>query len=174
MSSPLLWRCGLAALAVAACSPALNWREVQLAEGELGAMFPCKPARLVRDITLAGAPVRMQLLSCSAGGVTYGLSHADMGNPGTVHAALTELRGSAAANIGGVPERMAALEVPGMTPNPLAERVVMAGKGTDGASLQEQAGFFSRGAHVYQATVFGAALDADAANTFFSGLKLPR
>jgi hypothetical protein len=97
-----------------------------------------------------------------------------MGDPGKVHAALNELRNSAALNIGGTPQRIAALEVPGMTPNPLAERVAMAGKGTDGAPLQEQAGFFSRGAHVYQATLFGATLDAEAAGTFFGGLKLPR
>jgi hypothetical protein len=116
----------------------------------------------------------MQLLSCSAGGVTYGLSHADMGDPGKVHAALTELRNSAAVNIGGTPRRLALLEVPGMTPNPLAERVAMSGQGTDGAPLQEQAGFFSRGAHVFQATLFGTALDTDAAGTFFGGLKLPR
>ena len=174
MSFPLVWRCGLTALAVAACSPALNWREIRLAEGDIGAMFPCKPARLERAITLAATPVRMQLVSCSAAGVTYGLSHADMGDPGKVHAALTELRNSAAVNVGGTAQRMAALEVPGMTPNPLAERVEMAGQGTDGAPLQEQAGFFSRGAHVYQATLFGTTLDSEAAATFFGGLKLPR
>jgi hypothetical protein len=116
----------------------------------------------------------MVLLSCEAGGATYGVSQADMLDPGKVHAALTELRRSAADNVGGTAQRIAALEVPGMTPNPLAERVAISGRGRDGAALAEQAGFFSRGTRVFQATVFGPALEREAVDTFFAGLKLPR
>ena len=174
MSLPLSWRCGLAALAVAACSPALNWREIHLAEGDLTALFPCRPERFARDIQLAATPVRMVLLSCEAAGATYGLTQADMADPAKVHAALGELRRSAVINVGGSAERIAALEVPGMTPNPLAERIAIAGRGRDGAPLVEQAGFFSRGTRVFQATVFGPKLDRDAVDLFFAGLKLPR
>src|SRR5438477_7839452 len=81
MSLPLSWCCGLAALAAAACSPALNWREIHLAEGDVTALFPCRPERFVRDIQLAAKPVRMVLLSCEAAGATYGLSQVDMGDP---------------------------------------------------------------------------------------------
>jgi hypothetical protein len=175
MSLPLSWRCSLAALAVAACSPALNWRETRLAEGELTALFPCRPERFARDLQLADTPVKMVLLSCEAGGATYGLTQVDMNDPGKVHAALAELRRSAAANVGGTAERVAALEVPGMTPNPLAERIAISGgHGRDGAPLVEQAGFFSRGTRVFQATVFGPQLDREGVETFFAGLKLPR
>ncbi|HMC14610.1 MAG TPA: hypothetical protein VKI18_03195 [Albitalea sp.] len=174
MSLPLSWRCALAALAVAACSPALNWREIHLAEGDVTALFPCRPDRFVRDIQLAGTPARMVLLSCEAAGATYGLSQVDMADPGKVHAALSELRRSAAVNVGGTAQRVAALDVPGMTPNPLAERVMIAGHGRDGAPLVEQAGFFSRGTRCFQATVFGPKLEREAVDTFFAGLKLPR
>jgi hypothetical protein len=173
MSWTSLWRCGLAALAAAACSPDLNWRETRVAESDLVALFPCKPKRLMRELSLAETRVRMVLATCSAAGATFALAHADMADAGKVHAALTELRRSAAVNIGGTPQRMAALTVPGMTPNPLAERVAIVGRGPDGEPVQEQAGFFSRGTRVYQATVFAPKLDGAAADTFFSGLKLP-
>jgi hypothetical protein len=175
MSLSLSLRCSLAALAVAGCSPALNWRETRLPEGELTALFPCRPEHFARDLQLAATPVKMLLWSCEADGVTYGLGQVDMADPGRVHAALAELRRSAAANVGGSAERIAALEVPGMTPNPLAERVAISGgHGRDGAALVEQAGFFSRGARVFQATVFGPKLDPEGVETFFAGLKLPR
>jgi hypothetical protein len=173
MSLTSLWRCGLVALAVAACSPALNWRETRVPDGDIVALFPCKPERMARELNLAETKVRMVLLSCGAAGATFALSHADMADPGKVHAALIELRRSAAANVGGTPQRLSALQVPGMTPNPLAERVVIIGRGSDGEPLHEQVGFFSRGARVYQATVYAPKLDGEAADTFFSGLKLP-
>ena len=173
MSLTSLWRCGLAALAAAACSPALNWRETRIAESDLVALFPCKPKRVVRELNLAETRVRMVLSTCTAAGATFALAHADMADPGKVHAALTELRRSAGVNIGGTPQRLAALVVPGMTPNPLAERVAIAGRGPGGEAVDEQAAFFSRGARVYQATIFAPKLDAAAADTFFSGLKLP-
>jgi hypothetical protein len=59
-----------------------------------------------------------------------------------------------------------------MTPHPLAARLSLEGRGTDGAAVHEQAVFFARGLRVYQATVVGPVLDAEAADTFFSGLKL--
>ncbi len=172
MSLNPVWRCGLAALAVAACSPALNWRDTPVPDAHLVALFPCKPDRLARDLSLAETRVRLVLLTCSAAGATFALAHADMADPGKVHAALTQLRDSAAANLGGAPQRLAPLGVPGMTPNPLAERWAISGFGSDGAALQEQVGLFSRGARVYQATVFAPRLDAEAADTFFSGLRL--
>jgi hypothetical protein len=175
MRLPSVRACALAALSAAGCSPELNWREARSADAEIVAMFPCKPQRLARDLVLAGISVRMTLLSCEAGGVTYGLTHAEMRNPGQVHAAMAELRRSAALNIGAAsPQRSTPFELPGMTPNPLAERWLLGGRGTDGNPIVEQVVFFSRGTRVYQATVFGAALDAQAVDSFFGGLSLPR
>jgi hypothetical protein len=59
-----------------------------------------------------------------------------------------------------------------MTPNPAALRWRIEGRRADGTPLREQAGFFARGKRVYQATMVGASIDPDAADTFFTGLKL--
>jgi len=167
----ILWA-GLAALAVVSCTPALNWREVQLPGSGIVVLFPCKPDHFARNVTLAGTTVQMVLASCSAAGVTYALSHADMPDPTQVTVALSELRAAAGGNIGGDAKVLGALSISGMTPNPAAERLMIEGRRADGTPLREQAGFFAKGMRVYQATMVGGTIDTEAADTFFTGLKL--
>ena len=165
-------RCAAVALAVAACSPALDWREVRPPESGLLALFTCKPDRMQREIPLAGATVTMGLAACSAGGATYALTHARLDDPARVGPALQELRAAAAANVGGTPRVIAPMAVAGMTPNPNAERVEIDGHDARNEPVRVHAGFFVRGMQVYQATVVGAQPDAAAVGTFFSSLKL--
>lgn len=172
--TPVKTVCAVAALAtLASCSPALNWRELRLQEGELVAMFPCKPDHMSRTVPLAGGTVRMQLSSCTVDKVTFAVSHALLAQPLDVDMALNELRQAAGANIGGSPTRMTMLAVPGMTPNARAERLSLSGRHPDGSMVQEQVGFFVKGLRVYQATIVGPRIDADAADAFFGGLRLP-
>ena len=71
-----------AALGVAAgCAPDLNWREVRPVGTTLVALLPCKPDRQTRAIPLAGAEVSMEVLGCSAGGTTWAVATADVGDP---------------------------------------------------------------------------------------------
>ena len=78
---------GLAALARwPACSPALDWRSVPLPGTQLVAELPCRPGRFERDVTVAGVPLKLFMLSCEAGGVTYGVATADVGDPARVDA----------------------------------------------------------------------------------------
>jgi hypothetical protein len=161
----------LAALALIACSPALDWREVRPAGGELVAMFPCKPKAHARPVALAGARVRMHLTACSAENTTYALAYASMDDPAKVTGALDELRRSAAANIGAAATPGAAWRVPGMTPNPRAEKLLLEGRGADGQPVREQVVFFVKGLRVYQATIVGERIDPEAAETFFGGIK---
>ena len=172
MKSAKTW-CGVGlAFSLQACSPALDWREIQPPESGAVVMFPCKPDRFVRSVTLAEQKVQMHLASCSADGVTYALSHAELSDPARIAAALQALRALAASNIGGQAAVMSPLTVPGMTPHPLAERLAIRG-GTEGRVLYAQVGVFTRGLRVYQATVIGEKLDVEGADTFFTGLRLP-
>lgn len=166
------WRGAVVTLGLAACAPALDWREVRPVESEAVALFPCKPERALREVTLAGARVRMHLASCSAEAATYALGHALVADPSKVNAALAELRAASAANIGAQAATGTAWSVSGMTPNPLAEKLVMEGRDAQGETVREEAAFFVKGLRVYQATVVGPRLDREAVDTFFSGLKL--
>ena len=165
--------CGVGlAVSLLACSPALDWREIQPPDSGAVVMFPCKPDRFVRNVTLAEREVQMHLASCSADGVTYALSHAELSDPMRIAAAREALRALAASNIGGQATVVSPLNVPGMTPHPLAQRLAIRG-GIEGRVLQAEVGVFTRGLRVYQATVIGEKLDSQGTDTFFTGLRLP-
>lgn len=171
MSFAKTWGAAGAALALAACSPALNWREVRAEGSELVAMFPCKPQRFARQVPLAGHPVEMHLMSCAVDGVNYAVVHARVAEPVQVGPALKALRAAAVDNIGGRAAAQAPFAVGGMTPSPDAVRFSAEGRGADGEPVREQAGVFARGLQVFQATVVGPAPDAQAVDSFFSGLR---
>jgi len=161
----------------AACSPTFDWREVQPAATEsssVASLFPCRPDRFTRSVALSGAQEQMHMLSCSAGGNTFALSHVTAADASQLGAALQALRDAAGRNVGVPPQVMGAATVVGMTPQPLAQRLQFEGRRADQSPIRLQALFFAAGLQVYQATVVGTALDADAADTFFGGLRVPR
>lgn len=160
-----------AALSVLGCTPADEWRELRPEGTTIAVRFPCKPDRHGRDVRIAGHTVRMDLLVCDAQGVTFGLAVADLGDPTAVTPALDELRAAAIGNMTASPGNERPLVVPGMTPNPRAVRLVLAGK-PGGKALQEQVGFFVHGLRVYQATVVGVRLPDALADEFFGGLRV--
>jgi len=159
--------------ALSGCAPTLDWREFQAEGSGIVAAFPCKPDRHSRSVALAAQTVRMEMLVCSAGDVTFALSFADLSDPGKVGATLAELQSLAASNLGAARTDRIDLVVPGMTPSPNASRLRLEAMQSNGASLQEQATFFAKGLRVYQATVLGKKVSAEAADTFFAGLRLP-
>lgn len=156
-----------------ACSPALNWRETHPPGSVVSALFPCKPDHHTRRVTLAGSDLAMQLSSCTADNNVYALSQIDVGQADRVIPVLQALREAAAQNIGGQTAVRGPQPVPGMTPNPLAQRLGWRSTREDGSTIEAQAAFFTQGTQVYQATIVGTRLDADAADTYFAALKLP-
>jgi len=160
------------AAAVLACSPTLDWRQLRPEGSGIAMSFPCKPERRVRDVTLQGRPLHMDMLSCAAGGATYALAYADLADPSGLADTLAALREQTAANIGVAPGTPAGLQVAGMTPNPQAGRSVWSGRLPDGGPVQVQAAFFTRGLRVYQASIVGAAAGGEAAEIYFAALDL--
>lgn len=163
----------LAALLAAGCSPSFDWREVRPEGAGVVAQFPCRPDRHARSVVVAGTAMRMEMLVCSASGVTFAVSFLDVADPAQVAAVLAELRAAALRNIGGQQLESQPVQVGGMTPNPQSVRVSMTGRLPDGAAVQEQAAFFVKGLRVYQAHAIGATVGPEVAAVFFAGLKLP-
>ena len=58
------------------------------------------------------------------------------------------------------------------TPNPASQRLQLRGRMPDGRAVTEQIAVFTRGTRVYQTTVLGDKLDAQATDTFFGSLRL--
>jgi len=115
----------------------------------------------------------MGLHACDAADVTYALGHADVGDPARVGPALQALRAAAVGNLGGQVATDRPLQVEGMTPQPHARLVEVRGQLPDGRPVQERVAVFSKGTRVFQVTMVGPALDAEASETFFSGIRLP-
>ncbi len=160
-----------AVLGLGACSPALDWREFTPEGSGIGVSFPCRPDRQARVVNLAQTRVTMQMLTCSAGDVTFALAYADLIDPARINAALAELRGAAAGNLGGgVPQRTL-WQIKGMTSSDEAGRVALTGHLPDGAVVHEHAALFTRGLRVYQATVIGADPPTAVVDAFMAGLK---
>ena len=163
----------LAVACIAACSPALDWREFVPEGSGLTVTFPCRPDRFARRVMLAGANAPMEMLVCSAADTTFAVSFVDVAEPARIAATLAALRATTVGNVQGRETDVAPLQMKGMTASDQALRLSVAGRLPDGAAVQEHAVFFSRGLRVYQATVIGAKPSAQVVETFLGGLRFP-
>ena len=164
----------LCAAAVAACAPALNWREVRTEGAALSAWLPCKPEVRTRVIPLAGVPASVQVLGCTVEGSTWGVTSADVGDATLVAPVLVEWRKARSANLAGQEVAASAAAVPGMTAASDAVRLQIAGQRPDGVAVTEHALLFAVGTRVFHAAVIGGAPGRDALDTFFGNLKPAR
>ena len=164
-----------ALLAVGACSPTFNWRELRLDGTSLLALMPCKPERATRPVPLAGAPTELHMHSCEAGGLRFAVAWADVGNVAQVAPALAAWRGASLQSI-----RVA----PTPADDPSTQWVVTvagassvlgvkaSGQDPQGQPVQTRAAYFAQGSQVFQAAVYGAKPPDEAVDAFFAGLKL--
>jgi len=164
----------------AACSPALDWREVRPPGASAVVMLPCKPSNSVRTVPLAGQPVRLGMLACKAQERTWAIAAAEVAEPAQVGPALAALREGTRANLRGRETAVAPAAVPGATPHAAQARVLVLGQRQDGAPASAEFIVFSHGTQVFQAIVLGPGLGAGATaapgadvatQTFFESLR---
>ena len=160
---------------LAGCSPAQDWRELRPEGSGATLMFPCKPTHHARDLPLAGAALRLTLHACTAGDdVTWALAVADVVDPARIAATLRALRDSAASNIGaGAPTPAAAGRARRDAERAIQRAAAYTGQRPTVKPVQMQVAVFTKGTRVYQATVLGRRIGAEAAETFFSALHTP-
>jgi len=81
-------------LAIVACTPTLNWREVRLAA--LTTFLPCKPDQAERTMRLGNADVVMEETGCETSDTVYAISHVAVYgarmSPETVDMLFSDLR----------------------------------------------------------------------------------
>jgi hypothetical protein len=161
-----------ALLCFAACTPTLDWRELRPAGSAAQLLFPCKPGEQTRPLELAGARVPMTLHVCTAGGATYALAVADVGDAARVGPALVQLGDAAKRNLQGRAEVLPLPHIAGTTPQPQMQHVRVRGRLPDGSAVQQEFAVFSRGTRVYQASVLGPSLDSEGVETFLGSIRL--
>lgn len=162
----------LTALSIlAGCSPSLNWRQVQGVDAPFVVLLPAKPATLSRPIDLDGIAVTMSMTAAEVDGVTFAVGSIVLPDAALAPKALQAMKIALVRNINGSIQSERA---------GTAGSVDIAATGTLGRSNQQArllARFAARERRVYQAVVVGPAsavdaLGVDAADTFFTSLKL--
>ncbi|MFT7721480.1 MAG: hypothetical protein QM788_01375 [Roseateles sp.] len=149
---------------LAACQPALNWREARPEGAGAAALFPCKPEVAQRPAQ-AGQGV-MGLAQCEAAGRRFALSWADVPDASQAGAALQAMSRSLAGKLGQPLPAGQPLQVPGMTPLPEAVQHRLGGRGMARLAV------FAHGGRVYQALLTGEADDPAAWEAFLGGLRV--
>lgn len=162
------------AVAAAACTPALDWREVRPDGSGVATWFPCRVQTQTRSLPLGGRDVVLTLSACSAAGATWALSWADVGDAARLAPALRDLRAAPANALRDVraePPRPAAVR--GAAPAG-AVRLQWSGTAPDGRRLHWHRLVFAHGTHAVEASVVGERIDADAVDAFFGSLHVAR
>lgn len=158
-------------LALIACSPTLNWREVRPEGTALSLLLPCKPDKAEKQVPLGGKPTALRMLGCDAGGLTFAISAADVGDAAQVPVILLAWQQLTLANMNAAKaDSTQALKLAG-APSAPAVWVKANGQRADGAPVVGHAAYFAQGATVFQAVIYGADVKPDVAETYFSGMK---
>ena len=134
-------------------------------------MLPCKPEKGSRTVPMAGHEVNLDALSCSAGGATFALLNADIGDASRAGEVLAQWKAATLANLHSTSARESPLQLRGAGKLPQSLHVVASGQRADGSKVESHAAYFARGSYVYQAVIYTDQLKPEVAEPFFSGLK---
>jgi hypothetical protein len=163
----------VALLTLAACSPAFNWREVRPENTRLSLLLPCKPDKAQKVVPLGGQPTTLAMLGCDAGGATFAVAVADLGDASKAAPVLALWQSLTLANMKAAPGtgQSLPLKIAGASAQPAVSRVLAQGQRIDGAVVSGQAAYFAQGSQVFQVVMYAPKIESEVAETFFSSLK---
>ena len=121
---------------------------------------------------MAGRDVELQALSCSAGGATFAVLTADIQDASRTGEVLAQWKAATLANLHSSSAQESAFVPIGASRLPQSLQVVASGQRADGSKVESHAAYFTRGTQVFQAVIYTDRLQPEAAEPFFSGLKL--
>ncbi|MEX8192225.1 hypothetical protein [Comamonas guangdongensis] len=174
------------ALALAACSPVLNWRTVQLKDAPLQIALPCEPQTATRPVALGLGTVQLSVLGCEARRATYAVSHFRVAEPARAAETLTYWQAAVLAQLHSeqAAGQAALLHARGDGPwvsagalnLPQSQRLTFEGLDAGGRKVVGHGLWFARmegqAARVYHAVIYADQVLPAEADTFFAGLRL--
>jgi hypothetical protein len=163
----------LLALALGACSPKFNWREVRLEQSGVALLFPCKPDTHVRQVELDGQVLNMTLSGCSAGDASFALAYARLEEGSPPGPLLQRWRELTLSNLGAQGVKEMAYPLPSARSDAQSVRLGATGRRPDGSSLVAQTFWFTQDRWVYQASVLAERPREDEVDTFLTSIRLP-
>ncbi len=178
VNTPRLAVLAAALLALAACNPTFNWREVRPDNTGLSLLLPCKPDKAEKSVPLGGQPVALRMLGCDTGGATFAVAVADIVDASKAEAVLAQWQALTLVNmkagpvgLGAGATQVSSFRPPGMATGTPPLLVKAEGQRADGRAVAGQAAYFSRGSQLFQVVLYADVMNAEVAETFFSSLK---
>jgi hypothetical protein len=171
-------------LAIVACTPALNWREVRL-DG-LTALLPCKPDQAQRSVRLGATDIQMDMVGCEAADALYAISHVRAQDATHAAGLLSEWRAVTLANLHATSVQPHAFNFAKVTEGayqvPSGATVAahngewkllwVQGQRPDASAVQARLAWFALGVDVYHVAVYGAQLGPQMVDMLYSDLRL--
>lgn len=155
-----------ACLLLGACTPALNWREVQL--GRLSALLPCKPDAASRRVNLGGLTLPMEMVGCEAGGALYAISRLQADDPTQAALVLALLRKASRDKLA----QAAVHPMPNSGDAMTSLDVQVDGRGADGRQLQARFKWLLAGQEVYQLAAYAEHLGAEQTDSLLTEARI--
>ncbi|HEX8955594.1 MAG TPA: hypothetical protein VF798_04940 [Burkholderiaceae bacterium] len=152
-------------LALAACDPKFNWREIHGKDAPYTVLLPAKPATMARPIQLGDAQVTMSMTGAEVDHVSFAVGSVEMPDPVQARAALKLMQDALVNNIGGKSKTLPATGD--------AVDIEAAGTPAGGPPILLIAHFAVSGKRAYQVIVLGPEKEVvrEEAATFISSFK---
>ena len=160
-------------LALQGCSPTFNWREVALEGTAVNVMLPCKPDQAHRPVPVAGLVATLRMSGCDTGGATFAVSWMDLANDAVAGQAIDPWKQSILGNMQAAASSEGPWDLKNARPASRPMRLTAKGVRPGGGVVYAQAGWFILDRTVFHLAVFSADPKLQAAEDFFSGVKLP-
>ncbi|SFB32153.1 hypothetical protein SAMN04515620_14213 [Collimonas sp. OK607] len=163
-----------ALLALAACSPKFNWREVRSKDAPYSVLLPAKPSTFARPIDLDGVPVTMTMTAAKVDDTVFAVGSATLPDAAKAQAALIAMKTALVKNINGTVKAEKTTAAAGNTQGLSASIDVEAVGATPGGKPEVLFGHFvSKDKEIYQVIVMGPekGVSRENAETFISSFK---
>ncbi|HEV7856676.1 MAG TPA: hypothetical protein VGO72_06935 [Herminiimonas sp.] len=170
-----------AALAIMACSPKFDWRDVRNDSASYMVAMPDKPVTFSRDIDLQGVKVSMTMTAAEIDNVTFAVGTAELPDATQAQVSLNAMKIALVRNIGGTirQEKVLTMSQSARTGSGTVavteiEAIGPASTATAGQPRVLYARFIARDRRVYQLVATGPnkSLSRDIVDIFFSSFRL--
>lgn len=159
------------------CSPEYNWREIRPSEGGYQVMFPGKPSKASRDISLDGQKVNMRMSATEAGGHSFAVGLISLPEDSETwrQRALAAMQAQMARNvsakqIASTPLPVAIIDAQGQARGRLTgARLDVTGEGRPNRLI---GGFVAKGARAWQFVVVGQDPGDEEVRLFIESFRL--
>ena len=178
-TSPLkaLLACAAAAVVLAACSPAYNWRDYSSPDAPFRVMFPDKPATHTRTVDLGGIKVEMTMTAAQVDSAVFAVGTAEAPDADQAEGALAAMKTALVNNIKATikSEKLGKASAASGSASARSAAIDIEASGVKNGEPMRLAGHFeSRNTRIYQVIVMGKEKDLSKENVeqFLSSFKL--